>query len=153
MKMNDGSKKNSQILCCGKSGLIVWNSYLPYKKESINIYAEYIPYNKIKQIQVDNYISFFPLTFGFYTGTGLAIIQFMQKTETSEGDFYKGIGAVIAFIFCITAGALGSALSILIPRNSKANEFSKKKIASKGYIMFTNDFPPEITAMLAKYEK
>lgn len=153
MKMTDGSKRNSQILYCGKSGLIVWNSYIPYNKESINKYAEYIPYNKIKRIQVDNYISFLPLAFGFYTGAGLAILQFMQKTDTAEGAFYKGIGAVIVFTFSITAGALGTAISILIPRNSKANEFSNKKIARKGYIMFKDDIPPEIIAMLAKYEK
>lgn len=40
-----------------------------------------------------------------------------------------------------------------MPRRYNANEFSKKRIASKNHIIFTNDFPSEIITMLAKYEK
>ena len=153
IRMKDGSIRTSQILCCGKSGLIAWNSHLPYKAELIITYAEYIPYNKIKRIQADNYMSVLPLAIGFYTGIGLALTQFLQKAETAEGAFYNGFEAIILLVVSVSAGVIGSALSIVMPRRYKANEFSKKRIASKGHIIFTNNFPPEITAMLAKHEK
>ena len=153
IRMKDGSIRTSQILCCGKSGLIVWNSRLPYKAELIKTYAEYIPYNKINRIQTKNYMSVLPLAIGFYTGIGLALTQFLQRSETAEGAFYKGFGAIILFAVSVSAGVIGSALSVVMPRRYNANEFSKKRIASKNHIIFTNDFPSEIITMLAKYEK
>ncbi len=153
IRMKDGSIRTSQILCCGKSGLILWNSRLPYKAELIITYAEYIPYNKIKRIQADNYMNVLPLAIGFYTGVGLALTQFLKKPETAEGAFYNGLGAIVLFGYSISIGALGSVLSVVMPRRYKADEFSKKRIASKGHIIFTNNFPPEVMAMLAKYEK
>lgn len=153
IKMKDGSTRTSQILCCSKSGLIVWNSRFPYKTELIKTYAEYIPYNKIKKLQAKNYMSVLPLAIGIYTGVGLALAQFLRKSETTEGAFYNAFGGIIVFGISVSAGIIGSAISILIPRRYKADEFSKKRIASKNHIIFTYDLPPEITAMLTKYEK
>lgn len=153
IRMKDGSKRTSQILCCGKSGLIVWNSRLPYKAEFIKTYAEYISYNKIKNIQAKNYMNVLPLAIGFYTGIGLALTQFLKKPETAEDAFYSGFGAIILFIVSVSTGIICSAISVVMPRRYKADVFSKKRIASKNHIIFTNNIPPEIKAMLLKYEK
>ena len=152
IRMHDGSKRTSQILCIGKSGLIVWNSRLPYDAELINVHAEYISFKKIKKIQADNYMNIIPLTMGVYTGIVLAFIQFAYKPENAEDAFYTAFGAIFLFGLSVAVGAFGTALSVVIPRRYKANEFETKRIASKDRIIFRNNFPPEIAAILAKYE-
>ncbi len=153
IRMQDGSKRTSQILCIGKSGLIVWNSRLPYEAELINVHAEYISFKKIKKIQADNYMSIIPLTIGFFTGVVLVASQFINKPEDAEDAFYRGFGAIFLFGLSVAVGAFGTALSVVMPRRYNANEFETKRIASKGRIIFRNNFPPEIAKMLAKYEK
>lgn len=153
IRMQDGTKRTSQILCIGKSGLIVWNSRLPYDARLVNVHAEYISFKKIKNIQADNYMSVVPITIGFFTGVALAFAQFMIKPKDAEDAFYKGFGAIFLFGLSTAIGAFGTAVSVVIPRQYKANEFETKRIASKDRIIFRNNFPPEIKAMLAKHEK
>jgi len=152
IKLKDGSKRTIQILCCGKEGLIAWDSNIFYKFELLDEYAEYISYNDIKYIQTKNKLSIVPILLGLVTGCALSAGQLNIKSKTSEGSFYQAVSALIFFLTSTAAGVIGSAVSVLIPRHHKPKSFSKKYITDNRYLMYTTNLPVEIEALLHQYE-
>ncbi len=152
IKLKDGSKRTIQILCCGKKGLIAWNSNMFYKSELLDEYAEYISYNDIKYIQTKNKLSILPIMIGLVAGSALAAGQLSIKSETSEGSFYRTLSAIILFLTGTAAGVIGSAASVLIPRHHKPKSFFTEYITDNRYFMYTTNLPVEIEVLLQQYE-
>ncbi|NQV19579.1 MAG: hypothetical protein HQ534_13695 [Armatimonadetes bacterium] len=152
IKLKDGTKITIQILCCGKKGLIAWNSNIFYKPELLEEYAEYISYNDIKYIQTKNKLSIVPIMLGLVAGSALAAGQFSIESETSEGSFFQTISGILLFLTSTAAGVIGSAASVLIPRHHKPKSFSQKYITDNQYLVYPTNLPVEIEALLQQYE-
>jgi len=146
LKMLNGKKHKTHILCFTEHGLVTWNSTFYNPKEDVEKFAEYHSYCQLDYIKVDGSLSLWPLAIG----SSIAAISILSYDSKNNSEDF---GPLILASLSSTVGVFWTLLTPLIPRSfCPMGKYEAEKLPEK-YYLYKDNIPEIISDFTKKKEK
>lgn len=143
MKLKNGDKLKTYILCFTDHGFVTWNSTVYNPDQDMDKFAEYYSYEQLDHIKMPGRINLLPAILGSTIG----VINLGSFDESED------LGPAIGAVFLISLGAVVSFLTIFIPRSLAPTSKLEAEKLPKKYSVYQTEVPTVVSEFIAEYEK
>lgn len=143
MRLRNGDKLETYILCFTEHGFITWNSSIYNPEKDFEKFAEYYTYEELHHIKMPGRLNPLPAI----VGTTVGVINLGGASDSED------LGAAAGAVFLISLGVIVSFFTIFIPRSFAPTKKTDVKKFPEKYYMYHSEVPTVAAEFIAKYEK